>query len=65
MIGLPLPSVAHSATTEDRCSTSSGWSFSNGSRRKVFSYDRLARNYLASVCSSPLLLYGGFNESRP
>lgn len=33
--------------------------------RRIFTrYDRLARNYPASVCSR-LLSYGGFNESRP
>ena len=33
-------------------------------RRIATRYDRLARNYLASVCLS-LLLYGGFNKSGP
>jgi transposase len=33
-------------------------------RRIATRYDRLARNYLASVCLQQLL-YGGFNESGP
>jgi transposase len=33
-------------------------------RRIATRYDRLARNYLASVCLAALL-YGGFNESGP
>ena len=33
-------------------------------RRIATRYDRLARNYLASVCLTPLL-YGGFHESGP
>ncbi len=34
-------------------------------RRIATRYDRLARNYLASVCLAAAPLYGGFNESGP
>src|SRR5262245_39497161 len=34
-------------------------------RRIATRYDRLARNYLWPLSASPLLLYGGFNESEP